>query len=155
MKKLLLIFMTFAVLLLSGCANTKNPENSTTDKTPAQLTETVMNSVQFPQMIELNDEKRIEEMGIDLSLAQDCSIWQQMLSVDVCEVIIIKASPENMEKVLESLNSRKESLKNYFANYPEQVESAGSTVVGSKKDIAYLICHTEADTAEEKLLAEI
>lgn len=155
MKKLLLIFMTFAVLLLSGCANTKNPENSTTDKTSAQLTETVMNSVQFPQMIELNDEKRIEEMGIDLSLAQDCSIWQQMLSVDVCEVIIIKASPENMEKVLESLNSRKEALKNYFANYPEQVESAGSTVVGSKKDIAYLICHTEADTAEEKLLAEI
>lgn len=155
MKKLLLIFMTFAVLLLSGCANTKNPENSTADKTPAQLTETVMNSVQFPQMIELNDEKRIEEMGIDLSLAQDCSIWQQMLSVDVCEVIIIKASPENMEKVLESLNGRKEALKNYFANYPEQVESAGSTVVGSKKDIAYLICHTEADTAEEKLLAEI
>lgn len=154
MKKHLLILIILPLLLFSACSNTQG-EESTTDKTAAQLMEVVMNAVQFPQMIDLNDNERIEEMGIDLTVTEDYAIKQQMISVDVCEVIIIKASSENMEKLLEVLNSRKDSLKNFFANYPEQLQSANATVVGSKKDIAYLICHTEAAKAEEQLLSQI
>lgn len=154
MKKHLLILIILPLLLFSACSNTQG-EESTTDKTAAQLMEMVMNAVQFPQMIDLNDNERIEEMGIDLTVTEDYAIKQQMLSVDVCEVIIIKTSSENMEKVLEVLNSRKDSLINDFAYYPEQVQSANATVVGSKKDIAYLICHTEAAKAEEQLLSQI
>lgn len=154
MKKHLLILIILPLLLFSACSDAGSAE-STTDKTAAQLMEVVMNAVQFPQMIDLNDNERIEEMGIDLTVTEDYAIKQQMISVDVCEVIIIKASSENMEKLLEVLNSRKDSLKNFFANYPEQLQSANATVVGSKKDIAYLICHTEAAKAEEQLLSQI
>lgn len=154
MKKHLLILIILPLLLFSACSDAGSAE-STTDKTAAQLMEVVMNTVQFPQMIDLNDNERIEEMGIDLTVTEDYAIKQQMISVDVCEVIIIKASSENMEKLLEVLNSRKDSLKNFFANYPEQLQSANATVVGSKKDIAYLICHTDAAKAEEQLLSQI
>lgn len=154
MKKHLLILIILPLLLFSACSDAGSAE-STTDKTAAQLMEVVMNTVQFPQMIDLNDNERIEEMGIDMTVTEDYAIKQQMISVDVCEVIIIKASSENMEKLLEVLNSRKDSLKNFFANYPEQLQSANATVVGSKKDIAYLICHTEAAKAEEQLLSQI
>ena len=154
MKKHLLILIILPLLLFSACSDAGGAE-STTDKTAAQLMEVVMNAVQFPQMIDLNDNERIEEMGIDPAVTEDYAIKQQMISVDVCEVIIIKASSENMEKLLEVLNSRKDSLKNFFANYPEQLQSANATVVGSKKDIAYLICHTEAAKAEEQLLSQI
>lgn len=154
MKKHLLILIILPLLLFSACSDAWSAE-SATDKTAAQLMEMVMNAVQFPQMIDLNDNERIEEMGIDLTVTEDYAIKQQMLSVDVCEVIIIKTSSENMEKVLEVLNSRKDSLINDFAYYPEQVQSANATVVGSKKDIAYLICHTEAAKAEEQLLSQI
>ncbi|MCM1299607.1 MAG: DUF4358 domain-containing protein [Firmicutes bacterium] len=152
MKRLLSIFMTAAIFLLSGCGSS---EGNNTDKTAEQLMEVVLNSVQFPQMIDLDDDERIEEMGIDLSLAEDHAVSQQMLSVDVCEVIIIKAEQDNIPRILDSLETRRESLINDFAFYPEQVESAEATVVGSEKDVAYLICHAEADTAEEKLLAEL
>lgn len=154
MKKHLLILIILPLLLFSACSDAWSAE-SATDKTAAQLMEVVMNAVQFPQMIDLNDNERIEEMGIDLTVTEDYAIKQQMLSVDVCEVIIIKVSSENMEKLLEVLNSRKDSLINDFAFYPEQVQSANATVVGSKKDIAYLICHTEAAKAEEQLLSQI
>lgn len=154
MKKHLLILIILPLLLFSACSDAGSAE-SATDKTAAQLMEVVMNAVQFPQMIDLNDNERIEEMGIDLTVTEDYAIKQQMISVDVCEVIIIKASSENMEKLLEVLNSRKDSLKNFFANYPEQLQSANATVVGSKKDIAYLICHTDAAKAEEQLLSQI
>lgn len=152
MKKILPIFAAALIFLFSGCNNT---ESQVTDKTAAQLAEIVVNSVQFPQIIDLSDEERIEEMGIDLSLAEDYAINQQMLSVDVCEIIIIKAKDGENEKILESLNRRRESLINDFAVYPEQVQSTAATVTGSKKNVVYLICHTDAAIAEEKLLEEI
>ena len=51
-----------------------------------------------------------------------------------------------------ALKNRKESLINDFAFYPEQVESAEATVVGSLKNVCYLICHKDADTAEDSLV---
>lgn len=152
MKKLLPLIVAAVIFLLSGCSAS---ESKTTDKTVSELMNIVMNSVQFPQMVDLNDDERIKGMGIDLSLAKDYAISQQMLSVDVCEVIIIKSESENTEEILQSLEQRKDSLINDFAFYPEQVASAEATVVGRKKDVVYLICHAEASQAEEKLLAEI
>ena len=120
-----------------------------------ELVDTVLNSVDFPQTVEINDESRFEEMGLDLSLTEDYAAVQQMLSVDVVEVIILKAKDGETEKLVEQLRARKDSLINDFAFYPEQVESANATEVGSEGNIAYLICHADAQTAAEKLIEEI
>lgn len=147
--------LTFVfAFILTSCSSDGESENKT-DKTAAELLNTVLNSIEFPQTIEVTDESRIAEMGIDLSLAEDYAVVQQMLSVDVVEVIILKAKDGETGKLEEQLEARKESLINDFAFYPEQVESANATKVGSEGNAVYLICHAEAATAEQKLIEEI
>ncbi len=119
------------------------------------MTDIVLHSVTFPQTVNVTDIELIEAMKIDLSLAEDYAVVQQMLSVDVVEIVIIKVKDGSIADVVSSLQKRKESLIHDFAFYPGQVESAEATVVGNKGDIAYLICHKDADTAEKKLLEEI
>ncbi len=71
------------------------------------------------------------------------------------EVIILKVKDGETEKTLEQLNARKDSLINDFAYYPEQVESANATIVGSEGNVAYLICHVDSEKAEKKLIEKI
>lgn len=168
MKKVISFLTALALLLsLSGCSS--NNDNKETDngtasaseaevvkpqKTAAELADIVLNSVEFPQTINVTDTEQIEAIGIDLSLTEDIAVIQQMLSVDVVEIVIVKAKDGSVSDIVASLQKRKESLIHDFAFYPGQVESAEATVVGSKGDIAYLICHKDADTAEKKLLGE-
>lgn len=126
-------------------------ETENNEKTANDLAQAVLNSVQFPQLVEVTDKDIISDMGIDLSLAEDYSVYQQMLSVDVSEVIILKAKEGKINEVTEQLEKRKKALINDFANYPGQVASAEATVTGSKNNIAYLICHVDAAEAEEAL----
>lgn len=126
-------------------------ETENNEKTANDLAQAVLNSVQFPQLVEVTDKDIISDMGIDLSLAEDYSVYQQMLSVDVSEVIILKAKEGKINEVTEQLEKRKKALINDFAIYPGQVASAEATVTGSKNNIAYLICHVDAAEAEEAL----
>lgn len=170
MKRFFTLFLVSAILLsAAGCAGSVEDSQSTTDnststaaedieqtrKTAAELAKIVQNSVEFPQTVNVTDKDQIEAMGIDLSIAEDYAVVQQMLSVDVVEIVILRVKEDNMETAVESLQKRKESLIHDFAFYPGQVESAEATVVGSKGDIAYLICHKNADTAETELLKNI
>lgn len=163
MKKLTALLLIVTMLFsFSACNNTQeengnNPSEETASKTASELLDIVLQSVDFPETIPLEDESRIEtELKIDLSSVEDYAIVQQMLSVDVVEVIILKlnesASVSDMVKVLEQ---RKDSLINEFAFYPDQVKSAEATVVGSEKNVVYLICHVDAATAEEYLKEQI
>lgn len=141
-----------AVLLAVFAAGCKGNVD-TTDKTAGELLETVLNSVQFPQILELNDEDRIrDEIGIDLSLVEEYAIVQQMLSVDVSEVIVLIAKDGAVGELESVLEARKESLINDFAFYPNQVAAAEATEVGSVKNVVYLICHEEAAEAEAALI---
>ncbi|MBD5115357.1 MAG: DUF4358 domain-containing protein [Ruminococcaceae bacterium] len=157
MKKItaFLAVIVSLMLMLNACSSNEGGVVSKTDKTAAELLNTVVNSIDFPQLIDVTDESRIGEMGIDLSIAEDYAVVQQMLSVDVVEVIILKVKDGEVGKAVEALEARRESLINDFAFYPEQVESANATVVGSEREVAYLICHVDAAAAEEKLIEEI
>lgn len=156
MKKIVFFAALTVVLafILTSCSTSGGSENKS-DKTASELLDTVLNSIDFPQTVEVTDEGRISEMGIDLSLTEDYAVVQQMLSVDVVEVIILKAKDGETGSLTDQLEARKESLINDFAFYPEQVESANATKVGSRRDVVYLICHADAATAEEKLVDEI
>lgn len=156
MKKITVLcaVLLAVVITLTACSSDESG-GSKTDKTAKELLDTVLNSIEFPQIIDVTDEDRIGDMGIDLSISEDHAIVQQMLSVDVVEVIILKVKDGEIDKAVEDLKARRESLINDFAFYPEQVESANATVVGSEKDVAYLICHANAAQAEEKLIEKI
>lgn len=147
------VFLTavLTVIFVMASAGCSSESAEKTVKTAEELMETVLGSVEFPPTVELTDEERIEDMGIDLSAAEEYAIAQQMLSVDVVEVIIIKAKDGKISDTVAALEKRKESLINDFAFYPEQVASAEATVVGSCKDVCYLICHIDAGTAEQTL----
>lgn len=148
MKKLAALLTVFFILAMTGCAS---GETEKTEKTATELMDTVINSIEFPPLIDMEDEERIADMGIDLSAAEDYAIKQQMLSVDVVEVIIIIAKDGQASSVEAALEKRRESLINDFAFYPEQVESTEATVVGTVKNVCYLICHKDADTAEKAI----
>lgn len=153
MKKFVSAVLTLLfVAVAGGCSDSSNAK---TEKTADELLDIVLSSVEFPQTVSVTDSERIEAMGIDISGTEEYAIVQQMLSVDVVEVIILKVEASEMTSAVKSLEKRKESLIKDYAFYPEQVASAEATVVGSKKNVAYLICHSKADNAEEKLLKEI
>ncbi|MCH5199652.1 MAG: DUF4358 domain-containing protein [Oscillospiraceae bacterium] len=157
MKKALGLLM--AVVLAAGAlgCSVSVSVSDKTDKTAEELMEIVLNSVQFPQLVELTDEERIKgDLGIDLSLVKEYAVVQQMLSVDICEVIILIAKDEGAAKELEGvLEARKESLINDFAFYPNQVAWAEATEVGKVMNVVYLICHEEADEAAQALIEEV
>lgn len=156
MKKIVLFaFLTLALAFVLTSCSYGGENGKKTDKTASELLDTVLGSVKFPKMVEITDESKLSEMGIDLSLTEDYAAAQQMLSVDVVEVIILKAKDGEKERLAEQLDARKTSLINSFACYPEQVESTSATKTGSERDVVYLICHAEAAEAEAKLIEEI
>lgn len=153
MRKVLCVFAAVLLILCSGCGAKGSDK---TDKTAGELLSIVLDAVQFPQLLELTDEDRItEDLGIDLSLVEDYAVMQQMLSVDVSEIIILVVKDGSVGELKDVLETRKESLINDFAFYPNQVASAEATRVGSVKNVVYLICHEEAEVAEQALLAEV
>lgn len=134
------------------------PENddSGTASEAERLTEIVLNAVEFPATVSLEDEGIISDtIGLNLDDLEEYCITQQMMSVHLVEVIIAKPKEGKTADVKEALEARRDALINTFAFYPDQVDSANATVVGEKGDYVYLICHTEAAAAEEKLLTEI
>lgn len=139
----------------TASASVSESENNVPQKTVAELADIVLNSVEFPQTVKVTDTEQIEAIGVDLSLTEEIAVIQQMLSVDVVEIVIARVKDGTVGDVVASLQKRKESLIHDFAFYPGQVESTEATVVGSKGDIAYLICHKDADTAEKKLLEKL
>lgn len=155
MKKTALVFVLLVLILFIPACSSDSGNVNKTDKTAAELLDIVLKSIEFPPTVEVTEESAFEEMGIDLSLAEDYAAVKQMLSVDVAEVIVLKVKEGEEENALEQLKSRKEALINYFAYYPEQVESANATVVGSEGNVVYLICHVDAEKGEEGLLGEI
>ena len=153
MKKFISI-LTALLLIFTFSACSSAP--AATDKTAAQLAQIVQNSIEFPQLVEVTDKDDIaENIGIDLSQVTDFVVFQQMLSVDVSEIIILIVKDGAESQLKTALENRKQSLIDDFAFYPNQVASAEATVVGSEKNVVYLICHEEAATAEQALLQEI
>lgn len=153
MKKFISILTALLLIFMfSACSSAP----TATDKTAAQLAQTVQDSIEFPQLVEVTDEDIItENIGIDLSQVTDFAVYQQMLSVDVSEIIILIVKDGAESQLKTALENRKQSLIDDFAFYPNQVASAEATVVGSEKNVVYLICHEEATTAEQALLQEI
>lgn len=175
-KRLLAVTAAAVMLTLSACNYDKpsgDGESTTTasseqeqttepveevgeNRETARLANVILGSVEFPQTVEITDEAQISDgIGLDLDKIDEYCVLQQMMSVHLVEVIVVKPAPGEMDNVINELNERKKDLLDTYAFYPNQVASAENTVVGRKGDYAYLICHEESEKAEEALRAEI
>lgn len=144
------------LIFLTGCSSAESSpiQESTAQYSCKELADTVLNSVEFPGMMEVTESAMLDSI-IDFSDygITDYCVYQQMMSVHLCEIIIVRSN--DTEAVLKALNDRKDKLINQLAFYPEQQDSANATVVGKKGSVCYLIAHTDAAEAEKALLRQL
>ena len=145
--------------ILDSVASSDSSEDSFTSAENSNLStdmlcETVLNSIEFPAMSKTEMTEMLD-MIMDFSKygIEEYAVYQQAMSVHLCEVIVIRTS--DVKATIEALEQRKDVLIGQLAFYPEQQESAKNTVVGSKNNICYLITHVDAKEAEKALLQKI
>lgn len=129
-------------------------ESKGSDNTCVKLTDAILNSgIEFGATMQMEDETMLTDVnGYDLNLFDEYSVVQQMMSVHLIEIVVVKPAEGKMSDALEMLEKRKKTLKENAAFYEAQKQAADATVVGSKDGYAYLICDVSADKAEEALL---
>ncbi|MCL1824247.1 MAG: DUF4358 domain-containing protein, partial [Oscillospiraceae bacterium] len=121
-----------------------------------QLAETVLESVEFPLMTEQTDPEIIEMFtGADFNDIEEIACFQQALTVHFAEILIIKPKNGRADAVTAFLTERQQMLKNTVSAYPVQEAAIEASVVGSKYNITYFICHQNASRAEKALLEKI
>lgn len=149
-KRFLTILCAGAMLFSAACSS------ASTDKTTEEAAKIVLDSGDFPLTIQIDDKEMLEgTIGLNLNDIDEYTVYQQMMSVDLAEVILVKAKSGKENAVKGSLDARKQALIDTFAFYPDQIEAAEATVVGTKDGIVYLICCKNAAEAETELLKEI
>jgi hypothetical protein len=170
-KRLVLMLLSLCVLCTACSDNSSKPEQiSVADSTVLSgtvssdtesnnisldaLCEKILESTEFPAMLKTELAEMLD-MIMDFSKygIKEYSVYQQAMSVHLCEIIIIRT--DDVKATMQALENRKDVLIDQLAFYPEQQEAARNTVVGSKNDICYLITHKDAKTAEKVLLRNI
>ena len=174
----LLAGIAAAALMLSGCGN-KPPEktiiaNNTlpgTTAEPADETESgtsekyliscaeiagktlQADDIKIPQTMEVTDDTMLSEvMGYDMSIAEDYSVYTQLVSADLFELAVIRADDGNIDAVKKMLADRRDYLINQAAFYPAQVEAAEATIVSELNGYCFLICAAQSEAIEKHVL---
>lgn len=151
-NKILAVGIAVFTLFFTACsAEQESAVNIPCD----ELMKTVLESVDFPPTIAVDEQYIETDFGLDKEDFTDYAIVQQAVSVDLSEVIILKAVDDKRYELLEQLKARKQQLNDTMAFYPNQTESAAAAVVGEEKGYVYLICHKEALQAEKALIDKL
>ncbi len=108
---------------------------------------------ELPATMEVTDETMISDvLDYDMSKAEEYSIYIQMISIDLFELTVIRASEENIKDIRAMLEDRRTYLQEQAAYYPAQVAAADACVVGELNGCCYLICSDKAEALEKKLM---
>lgn len=147
MKKVVAVVLGF--LFLTGCNTTNGDKKLDMDG----MINTIMDSIEFPAMMQADDDITIEEViKLDKEEISEIRVQQQMITVNLNEIILIKPKGGKGDDVLAKLKARKQALIDLHAFYPGQLAAAENTVVGQHSGYLYLICHEQAPLAEEALI---
>ena len=163
-----------ALMMLSGCRNSKpektveihNTVQTTTSETSAEELEKYIITCaelayktihefedKLPTTMEVTNETMISDvMNYDMEIADDYSVYMQMMSIDLFELTVIRASEDNLSEVKQMLEDRRTYLREQAAYYPSQVAAADAAVVGEVSGVCYLICAENAADMEKSLM---
>ncbi len=120
------------------------------------LVEAAVKDGEWPYLWEVTDESVIKDFfGIDMSTAgfEEAIFIQCPMSANMTEIHIIKTSDTDSAK--KALEARQEKAQNMDAFYPDDVERAASSIVGTEGDYAYFIMADNASSAETALIEAI
>lgn len=122
-----------------------------------RLADIALNAVEFPAMGDITQPEDIENLfGIDTSLCTEFAFIQNLMSVHLNEIVVLKPAEGSEDTVLEQLTKRFEYIRDEAAFYPDQELSAAGAVMGTTENgYYYLIVHEEGSKAQEALLAAI
>ncbi len=136
-----------------------NPDEDLTEQSEnplAVLSSSVINEETWPAMMEVTDETFIKEFfTIDVTdeNIKEYIVMQCPMSSAMAELIVLKA--DDVEAAKEVLVARQEKAISSDAFYPNDVEIAGKSIVGSSGDYAYFIMSQESSSDEEALISAI
>ena len=164
--------LTAAVMMLSGCGKTEdtttvyNSMKTTAEtKEPQELEKYIITCAEvayrtiseyeneLPNTMEVTDETMISDvLQYDMSIAEDYSVYMQLISTDLFEFTVIRAAKENIDAVKLMLDKRLNYLREQAAYYPSQVAAADAALTGEINGYCYLICCENAADLQKRLM---
>ena len=159
-------------MMLSGCGETEdtttvyNSMKTTAEtKEPQELEKYIITCAEvayrtiseyeneLPNTMEVTDETMISDvLQYDMSIAEDYSVYTQLVSADLFELAVIRADDGNIDAVKKMLADRRDYLINQAAFYPAQVEAAEATIVSELNGYCFLICAAQSEAIEKHVL---
>ncbi len=97
----------------------------------------------WPSLMEITDAEFAQTFfGLDISQCSEFFLANQLMSVNLAELIIVKPNEGSEDAVKEVLDSHFTYIKNDAAFYPDQEAPAAGAVMGSTDDgYIYIIVH--------------
>lgn len=159
MKKnfvLLLTTLVFGLCLLTGCASEKT-EDTAVDRTLQEIYTEMVNNVELPPMIQMEDDYITNYYGADLSTFEEYVFASAEDALLAENIILVKmkegSSNEAVVKLLENIIKQKKSeLENYL---PDQFKIVEKSEVVTKGDYVILIISSQKDALEDTLPAAL
>ena len=117
------------------------------------IADTALAVGEWPALWEVTDPQLISDFFLlDASNDnyQNLLILQCPMSANMTEIIIIQA--EDVSAAKADLEARQKKAQEQDAFYPDDVERAGASIVGTEGDYAYFIMGDNASTAETEIV---
>ena len=159
MKKnfvLLLTTLLFGLCLLTGCASEKT-EDAAVDRTLQEIYTEMVNNVELPPMIQMEDDYITNYYGADLSTFEEYVFASAEDALLAENIILVKMkegnSNEAVVKLLENIiKQKKNELENYL---PDQFKIVEKSEVVTNGDYVVLIISSQKDALEDTLPAAL
>lgn len=152
-KKCYVMILLFAFCMIMGCGESKVEESNTVDKTLDEIYTQMIENVELPTMIRLEEEYIMNYYGIDLSTVEEY-VFASAEDILLAEnIILIKMKDgENKEDIVTLLENMVEQKKSEFESYlPEQAKVVEKSEVISKGNYIILLISSQKDMLEEQL----
>lgn len=144
----ILLFVFVIANFLTGCfssdTETKNPSVK-------DIGDSIKESVDFSNMVEL-DEDRFERIyGVDLNKIEDFFIYVPSSNISASEVAVIKVKDSSdVDYIKDKINMRVEKQAKSFKDYlPEEYYLIDNHILKSKGDYILFVISEDADKIEE------
>ena len=118
------------------------------------LADAAMSVGEWPMLMEVTDEMILTDYyQFDLSKYDSALVMQNPMSANMTEIIIFKSA--DVETAKADLETRRENAIGMHAFYPDDVERAEASIVGTEGEYAYFIMGDYAADGEAALFEAI
>lgn len=153
-KRTIVSVILTATMMISATACGSNDSKEAT-KPLSEISTAVKDcGIEFPEMVEVNDENFQFKYGLSADDYSEFSLWWAGSGGDADEICIVKANDDKLDTVQKAVEKRLEDQKDVFKDYvPEQYDKLCDTKVKTTGNYVYWVCTNDNSKAEETLLS--